>query len=172
MDERNWTDEPLRIGEEIRVETVCVVHKPLGYATLVSGNLDAALKDIAPGAREAGLCAEVGDGSIALRIGRDKALLVTNDPIDHKSAWNFNGYAVSPADDCYCLLAVSGDGAEMFLAQGTACNLTNASPSPAILFAGEQALLVRNQSSFHLYVDRAHLTFITSWIRGAQLPDL
>lgn len=171
MDERNWTDRPLQIGDEIRIGPVRVVHKSLGFAALLSGNLDAAVKALAPDAPMIGLNGEVGEQDFVLRIGRDRALLVSNDQIVEETGWNCDGYAFSAADDCYCLLEISGDRDDYFLAQGTSCHLGNSSPSAAIMFAGVNSLLARKRAVRCLFVDRAHLTYVSSWLRGAASPD-
>lgn len=171
MDERNWTDRPLELGEELRVGAVRVVHKPLGFAALLSGNLDAAVKGLAPAAPMVGLNGEIGDQDFVLRIGRDRALLVSNDQIVEETGWNRGGYAFSTADACYCLIEISGNGVDQLLAQGTACDPGQASPSAAIMFAGVNGLLARKKESRYLLVDRAHLTYVTSWLRGAASLD-
>src|ERR1700686_3023964 len=55
--------------------------------TLISGNLAAAIGGLAPGAPMLGLYALVPEGPHALRIARDRALLVTAAPLGAADGW-------------------------------------------------------------------------------------
>ena len=67
-------------------------------ATLLSGDLVAAIATLAPGAPLLGLHAMVPESAHALRIGRDRALLVTQAPLAAADGWR-DGWCASCVDD-------------------------------------------------------------------------
>jgi len=108
--------------------------------TLISGDLDAAIAALAPGAPTLGLHAIAPQGAHALRIGRASALLVE----------------------------VSGADAAQALMQATSVDLAGGSPSAAVLFFGLRGLLARIESGFRVHVEAPWLETLLAWLDGAS----
>ena len=89
---------------------------------LISGNLKAAVAALATGAPILGLYAAAPDGAHALRIARDRALLVTPAPLGMGEALR-DGWGLTSVDDGWVAVDVEGEDAASALAQGTSADL-------------------------------------------------
>ena len=91
MRERNWS--AARFPEGTLIDRPRLRARAVeGFGqTLISGDLDAALGALAPGAPMLGLYALAPEGSHALRIARDRALLVTPAPLGVADGWQGDG---------------------------------------------------------------------------------
>lgn len=167
MDERNWTDRPLGLGEALELEACRVERHAVPFLSLVSGDLDAALAAIAPGARLIGLGERPGDDTFGIRIARDHAALVTTGAPEIGDGWHDGGFALSRADDRFALLSLTGTGAATRLATGLASPLPERSPSAAIRFAGRTVMLTGCDGGFGLWVELGELTYVTGFLRGS-----
>jgi hypothetical protein len=132
--------------------------------TLVSGDLEAALKALAPGAPLVGFCGRAPDGPHALP--RDRALLVTLAPLGAADGWR-EGFCATTVDDGWAVVEVEGPDAPLVLIQGTAADLSAGSPSAAVLFAGERCLIARTVGGFRLHVEAPWLEALMTWLDGA-----
>jgi sarcosine oxidase gamma subunit len=132
---------------------------------LLSGRLEAAREALAPGAPEAGLWSVVqGDGYL-VRIARDRALLVTSQPLGIQSGWHPQGFAASPAEDAWSALELEGDQLRNVIAEAVSADLDLASPSAAVQFAGVTALLYRTaENRARLHLERAVAPYIWQWL--------
>lgn len=164
MDERDWNDRSLQLGESIALEQVKITRIGTGQLLLISGKFEAALAALAPTAKIVGLGEEIGIYDHALRIGRDTILLNTENTIDAEDGWHEDGYAVSHADGKYALLEIFGEGAELLLAQCASIRFKDPSPSAAIQFAGQSCLLVRQSENWLLFVERPMLAFVCGFL--------
>ena len=75
--------------------------------TLISGDLEAALEALAPGAPLLGLYGLAPDSAHALRIARDQALLVTPAPLGVAEGWR-DGWCATAVDDGWACVDVEG----------------------------------------------------------------
>jgi hypothetical protein len=137
----------------------------LGH-TLISGDLEAAVAALAPGAPILGLHALAPEGAHALCIGRTSALLVTPAPLGAADGWR-DGWCVTSVDDGWAAVEVSGAGAPLALMQATSADLGAGSPSAAVIVFGLRALLVRTQAGFRLHVEAPWLETLLAWLDGA-----
>ena len=98
MREREWAS-PIPVSGDVMEGTgVRVICRDIGGASLISGDLDAGLAALAPDAPLLGLLGEMPQtGPAALRIGRDRAVLLWEEPRDDIHGW-FGTYGVTPAD--------------------------------------------------------------------------
>jgi hypothetical protein len=133
--------------------------------TLISGDLEAAIAALAPGASMLGLYALADEGAHTLRIGRASALLVTPAPLAVAEGWR-EGWCATAVDDGWAAVEVTGAGAPDALAQGTSADLAGGSPSTAVMFAGLRALLVRTSAGFRLHVESPWLETLLTWLDG------
>jgi sarcosine oxidase gamma subunit len=134
--------------------------------TLISGNLAAAIGGLAPGAPMLGLYALVPEGPHALRIARDRALLVTPAPLGAADGWR-EGWCATSVDDGWAALDVAGPEAPLALSQGTSADLDAGSPSAAVLFAGLRCLIAKTEAGFRVHVEAPYLEALLTWLDGA-----
>ncbi len=175
MEERDWTDRPLAWDAVIATPTCRVTRQQSGYQSLVSGDLAAGLTVLAPGAAMIGFAETPAGADYAIRIARDRALLVTQSPPAREAGWQAEGVALSPAGECYACLALSGTGAMALLAQGLTSAPPTGSPSAALRFAGLTVLVTGAPHGCLLWVDPASLSYVTGFLSrltgGAPAPD-
>jgi hypothetical protein len=133
--------------------------------TLISGDLEAAVAALAPGAPTLGLHALAPEGAYALRIGRASALLVTPAPLTPADGWR-DGWCATSVDDGWAAVEVSGADAPQALAQATSVDLSAGSPSAAVLVFGLRGLLARRQAGFRLHVEAPWLETLLAWLDG------
>ena len=166
MRETAWA--PARRGTGTLIDQPRLTARALtgrGHA-LVSGDLEAAIAALAPGAPLLGLYAVAPEGAHALRIARDRALLVTPAPLRAADGWR-DGWSATCVDDGWAAIDVEGPDAPSALAQGTSADLAANSHSAAVLFAGFRCLLVRTAAGFRLHVEAPWLEALLTWLDGA-----
>jgi len=133
--------------------------------TLISGDLDAAVAALAPGAPTLGLYALAPEGAHALRIGRTSALLVTPTAIAAPEGWR-GGWCATGVDDGWAAVEVFGADAPHALMQATSADLAAGSPSAAVVVFGLRALLARAHAGFRLHIEAPWLETLLAWLDG------
>lgn len=133
--------------------------------TLISGDLEAAVAGLAPGAPTLGLYALAPEGAHALRIGRTSALLITPEPLATADGWRA-GWCATSVDDGWAAVDVSGEDAPQALMQATSADLASASPSAAVLVFGLRGLLARTAPGFRVHVEAPWLETLLGWLDG------
>jgi hypothetical protein len=132
---------------------------------LISGDLDAAVAALAPGAPMLGLYAPLPAGAHALRIGRMSALLVTPAPLAVVDGWR-DGWCATSVDDGWAAVEISGVDAPRALMQATSADLASGSPSAAVVAFGLRGLLVRRPAGFRIHVEASWLETLLAWLDG------
>lgn len=163
MDERDWTSRTPGSDDRMEGAGAVVTCSAPGGAVMISGNIGAALAALAPGAPFVGLGASIPDGPFALRIARDRALIVNGAPLAVMSGWH-GGYAATPADDLYLRLVVEGVEAETVAAAGTGAPLDASSASAMVLFAGTPCLVARGNNGLLIWVQRPDAAYLWSFL--------
>jgi hypothetical protein len=165
MREMEWP--PARGGAQLFIDRQGLTARRLGGLgqTLISGDLDAAVADLAPGAPMLGLYALTPNGAHALRIGRQSALLVTPEPLSVVEGWR-DGWCATGVDDGWVAVEVSGEDAAQALMQATSADIASGSPSAAVLVFGLRGLLVRTPSGFRVHVEAPWLETLLTWLDG------
>jgi len=133
--------------------------------TLISGDLQAAMAALAPGAPMLGLYALAPEGAHGLRIGRTSALLVTPAPLAAVDGWR-DGWCATSVDDGWAAVEVNGEDAGQALMQATSADLVSGSPSAAAFVFGLQALLVKTPAGFRVHVESPWLETLIAWLDG------
>jgi len=134
-------------------------------STLVSGDIEAAVQALAPGAPILGLYALAPEGAHALSIARDRALLVTPSPLGATDGWR-DGWCATSVDDGWAAVEVSGADAPQALMQATSADLGAGSPSAAVVVFGLRGLLARMHAGFRLHVEGPWLETLLTWLDG------
>lgn len=165
MREMQWP--PARGDAELLVDRPRLTARRLDGLgqTLISGDLNAAVASLAPGAPMLGLYALAPAGAHALRIGRTSALLVTPAPLSVVDGWR-DGWCATSVDDGWAVVEVSGEDAPQALMQATSADLAAASPSAAVLVFGLRGLLARTPSGFRVHVEAPWLETLLGWLDG------
>lgn len=136
--------------------------------TLVSGDLGAAFAELMRGLPEIGLWSVAQAEPFAVRIGRDRALLVSPGPLAAAPGWR-NGYVATPCDDAYAILEISGVSLREIVAEGTAVNIEAGSRSVAVLFAGVTVFLYRiGPETARLHVEAPLAAYLWAWLEGRR----
>lgn len=159
-----WTTPSPAPGSILQGKGVSVACLPATGAALISGDLDAAIGALAPGAPLLGLLASRPQIPFALRIARDRALLITPEPLDMAPGWQ-DGFAVSPADDLYLVLSITGDGARDL--QDACLSAPAGSPSAAGVFGGHACLVLDNGQGPDVWVPASESAAL--WLRLSRL---
>jgi hypothetical protein len=133
--------------------------------TLISGDLEAAIAGLAPGAPMLGLYALLPAGAHALRIGRMSALLVTPRSLSVVEGWR-DGWCATRVDHGWAAVEVSGVDAAQALMQATSADLASGSPSAGVLVFGLRGLLARTHSGFRVHVESPWLETLLAWLDG------
>lgn len=147
-------------GAELRIEDA-------PGAALISGDLDAGIAALTPGAPLLGLGGVAGSGPYAIRMARDRVLLILTAPCTAAPGWH-GSYALSPACDGWRCLRLSGPEAETLLSEGTGADLTGGSPGAAVLFAGLTCAIVRQGDDWLIWVERGHDATLWHWFATAR----
>ena len=117
-----WTASPDWATAEIRRDD-WRARPVLGLGqVLVSGRIAGAVEALAPGASEVGLWGIVAGNPHVVRIARDRALIVSAEPLTVEPGWR-DGWAATPADDVYAALEIDGSGLAALVAEATAADL-------------------------------------------------
>ncbi|MBV6638713.1 MAG: hypothetical protein KI788_22730 [Mameliella sp.] len=159
-----WTTASPTPGSILQGQSMSVTCLPSTGAALISGNLDAAIAALAPGAALLGLLDARPHTPFALRIARDRALLITAEPLDLVPGWH-DGFAVSPADDLYLVLAITGEGARGL--QDACLSAPAGSPSAATPFGGHACLVLDNGQGPDVWVPAPEAAAL--WLRLSRL---
>jgi hypothetical protein len=165
MREMEWP--PARGRAELLIDRQRLNARRLGGLgqTLISGNLDAAIAEIAPGAPMLDLFGFAPENAHALRIGRASALLVTPAPLSVVDGWR-DGWCATSVDDAWAVVDVSGADAPRALMQATSADLAAGSPSAAVFVFGLHGLLARTPSGFRVHVGAPWLETLLAWLDG------
>ena len=165
MRERDWTTLAPRFGAALQRDALTVRKRSSGGAVLVSGDLDAAIAALAPGAPMIGQLADLPESSAyALRIARDRALLCSAEPFGARPGWH-DGYALSPADDLYAEIEITGDTDGTLAA--SCMSASPGSPSAMTLFAEHPCLVARAGDTLRVWVPQAAIAEV--WARLERL---
>jgi hypothetical protein len=165
MREMEWP--PARGGAGLLIDRQRLTVRRLGGLgqTLISGDLDAAIATLAPGAPMLGLYALLPAGAHALRIGRASALLVTPAPLSVVDGWR-DGWCATSVDDGWAAVEISGADAQQALMLATSADLDSDSPSAAAMIFGLRGVLARTSAGFRVHVEASWLETLLTWLDG------
>lgn len=132
---------------------------------MVSGNLDAALAEVAPGTASVGLW-QIAQGPVqAVRIARDRLLLVSERKLAAKPGWSDAGFAASIVDDAWATLEISGEDLRELVAEMTLTDLDQDSPSAATLACGLMVLMHRTRGdTARIHLEAPLATTLWHWL--------
>ena len=134
----------------------------------VSGALAIAASRAGVDAEGAGLLGIVSGTTYALRMARDRMLVVTGagDPL--VPGWNDEGYAVTPMSGALAVIEISGPNALHVIKRSTVIPTSAPGRCAAISFAGVTVCLYRfeQEATFRLHVDRGLAPYLWHWFEA------
>lgn len=134
---------------------------------MVSGDLDAFLaRHGLPAA--GGLLAETSDSRYALRLARNRMLVVGLDLPPQAAGWA-DGCATTPMTGALAVVEITGPDAMALFARGTVVDPRSASPSAALIFAGVTLVASRHDTALRLHLDRGLVPYLMDWIAATDL---
>jgi hypothetical protein len=134
------------------------------FQTLLTGDLIAAFASQHPQPASIGLW-QIAPAPAAIRIGRDRALVVSSEAFAPGWGWRDDGWSASDASDAYVVFALSGPALRRIVAEATSADIDAGSPSAAIQFAGAPALLYRvAEDEAWLHVETALAPYVWRWL--------
>ncbi|WP_022729815.1 hypothetical protein [Fodinicurvata sediminis] len=138
---------------------------------MVSGHLEKAWKALPDSGNEVGLWQVAStDSSYRVRIARDRALLVSPDPIDFEAGWQPEGWAATPAHDALLVIEIQGMPAEEIVMEATSVNLDEGSPSASVRFAGLNGVLLYRTAPncARLHVEASYGPYLWRWLESRK----
>lgn len=163
MDERVWTNASPEPGQSVDDPGLALSCAAPGGALMISGDLDAAIAALAPGAAVVGCGGPAPEGPHAIRVARDRMLWITDAPLDVRPGWQ-DGYAISLADDLFATITLSGPRRDAIAAACTATPLDGSSPSAATLFGGIGAIVTRSGAALVIRVPQPEAAALWSML--------
>lgn len=139
---------------------------------LASGALRPAAALVGAAPPGLGLFEDGGQPGVAVRVARDRLLLVGPAAAGLAHGWHAEGFALTPIDDGLAVYELSGVAVPKLLRAGTAIDPGATSPCAALLFGGFAAIAYRCQGRWRLHIERGLAAAFESWLRQAseELP--
>jgi sarcosine oxidase gamma subunit len=133
---------------------------------LVSGNLEAFAAKAGLSDTGVGLFQMVSGERYALRLARDRMLVVDGPTEALAPGWHADGYAVTDVSALYHIFEFDGDGIAALLEEAMAVDPKMHSPSAASMFAGQPAVVYHHEGRVRLHVERGHAPYLWQWLEA------
>lgn len=134
---------------------------------LVSGDLDAWARISRVDGTGVGAFGAAQGERYAVRLARDRLLVVSNSPLAIAAGWHADGFAVTAIRAGLQVFEVDGTALDAFIARGTTLDSRQASASAALSFAGISAIVYRHQDRLRIHVDRGLAAYFWTWMEQA-----
>ena len=136
---------------------------------LVGGRIDLAIAALAPDAEGLGLWQIATGGAQAIRIGRDKALIVTGRAVAIQHGWNRDGWSATAAESAFGAIDITGPALGDIVSEATAADIDTGSRSAAVLFAGIPCLLTRiAHDTARVVTEAGFIPYLWRWLETRQ----
>jgi sarcosine oxidase gamma subunit len=138
----------------------------VGPQHLVSGNLArfataAGLPDTGVGA-----FADISGERYALRIARDRMLVVNAPTASTPPGWHADGYAITDVSAMYHVFEFEGPGLADLIAEAMFVDPRAKSPSAATMFAGQQAIVYHHNGKLRVHIERGFAPYVWQWLEA------
>ncbi|CAN7506674.1 hypothetical protein [Rhizobium sp. LjRoot254] len=162
----SWPDVPDWRSANIDRNGLVARTIDVGPQHLISGNL--------AGFATAASLADTGIGAFgaasgeryALRIARDRMLVVNAPASSTPPGWHADGYAVTDVSAMYHVFEFDGSGLEDLIAEAMFVDPRAKSPSAATMFAGQQAIVYHHEGRLRVHVERGFAPYIWQWLEA------
>lgn len=139
----------------------------------VNGNIPAACADLAIGVNAVGLWGLTDGDTYVVRLTRDRALIVSERPIETDDTWHASGWVASCTDDAFLIIELSGPTVVDIILQGTSANLHSRSASASALFAGVAVSLYRSDDKcVRIHVANDIAPYLWRWLETSNLTSV
>ncbi|ANH08875.1 sarcosine oxidase subunit gamma family protein [Shinella sp. HZN7] len=137
---------------------------------LVSGDVDRFLARYDLGRDVGALGLALGE-RYAVRVARDRLLVVGISPAELADGWHDEGWAVTTVSAALRVVEARGEGIRDLLARGTALDPDNPGPCAAMSFAGMMATIYRHAEAgtLRIHVDRGLASYLWEWLECQPL---
>ena len=162
--EPDWTQARLA-GPTITVQAVAGVRQ-----RLVSGDVVRFMARHGLGKDVGALGLALGD-RYAVRVARDRLLVIGLSSADVPDGWHDEGYAVSTVSSALRLFEAKGKGVRDLLARATTIDPGNPGPCAAMFFCGTTGIVYRHgdAGTLRIHVDRGLATYLWEWFECQPL---
>ncbi|MBL0370619.1 hypothetical protein JJB09_01135 [Rhizobium sp. KVB221] len=133
---------------------------------LVSGNLTAFSAKAGLPDNGAGAFQEVSGDHYALRVARDRILVVGGPAEELGPGWHPDGYAATDVSASFHVFEFSGTGIEALLQEAMFVDPNIQSASASTMFAGQAAFVYYHQGKLRVHVERGFAPFIWQWLEA------
>ena len=127
---------------------------------LVSGDLSAFARAAGLANEGVGAFGDAAGETYALRVARDRMLVVNAPDGAVAGGWHAEGYAVTDVSAAYHVFEFSGDGVTSLIEEAMFIDPAAQSPSAATMFAGQQAIVYRHGGKLRVHVERGFAPYI------------
>jgi sarcosine oxidase gamma subunit len=139
---------------------------PVDSQHLVSGNLAGFAAKAGLPDQGAGAFGQVSGERYALRVARDRVLVV-NAPADAMDAgWHEDGYAVTDVSAMYHVFEIEGAGLDAVIGEAMFVDPNAQSPSAMTMFAGQQAVVYYHEGWLRVHVERGFAPYLWQWLEA------
>lgn len=133
---------------------------------LVSGNLDGFAAKAGLPDQGAGAFAEVSGARYALRIARDRALVVNGAADALDAGWHEDGYAVTDVSAMYHVFEIEGGGVDALIGEAMFIDPNGQSPSASTMFAGQGAVVYYHEGRLRVHIERGFAPYLWQWLEA------
>ncbi|MDR6754948.1 hypothetical protein J2Y48_000221 [Mycoplana sp. BE70] len=165
-----WQPEPDWAHARLAGRTIAVGAVNGVPQRLVSGDIDRFLARHDLGQEVGALGLAFGD-RYAVRVARDRLLVIGLSASDLRDGWHDEGYAVSTVSSALRLFEAKGNGVRHLLAQATTIDPDNPGPCAAMPFAGVMGTVYRHgdAETLRIHVDRGLAAYLWEWFQWQPL---
>ncbi|QIG52039.1 hypothetical protein G5V57_32655 [Nordella sp. HKS 07] len=138
---------------------------------LISGNLGAWYEQAGLDGAAAGALTIVQGDPYALRVARDRILVVSTSVLAIEPGWHEQGFAVTAFDAGLHMFDIEGPATPSLFARATTLDPEGATASAGLLFAGTAVLCCRHGHGdrLRLHIDRALAPYLWRWLERTVL---
>jgi sarcosine oxidase gamma subunit len=162
----SWPRVPDWTRAELDQNGITVRTVEVGPQHLVSGNLAGFTARAGLPDQDAGAFATVSGERYALRIARDRMLVVNGPAVAMDAGWHEDGYAVTDVSAMYHVFEIEGDGIAALLGEAMFIDPDLQSPSAATMFAGQGAIVYYRDRRLLVHIDRGFAPFLWQWLEA------
>ncbi|MFD1326704.1 sarcosine oxidase subunit gamma family protein [Mycoplana ramosa] len=165
-----WQPEPDWAQARLTARTIEVRAVTGVPQRLVSGEIDRFLVRYGLDRDVGALGLAIGD-RYAVRVARDRLLVVGLSASDLRDGWYDEGYAISNVSSALRLFEARGEGVRDLLARATTVDHDNPGPCAAMPFAGVMGTLYRHGDArcLRIHVDRGLAAYLWEWFQCQPL---
>lgn len=167
---RKWRPEPdwveaLLAAPSLRIRAVTGLPQHL-----VSGNIERFLARHGLGA-DIGAFGLASGGRYAVRVARDRLLVVGVPASECPAGWHGEGYAVTAVGSALRVLEARGQGVRDLIARATTVDPDNGGPCAALQFCGLTCSVYfhADMQTLRIHVDRGLAAYLWEWMERQPL---